>query len=94
MKEFVGELVAVVGGSRNGNGNGAVSAKALSHKGGNGKHAMAIDHQPKAKAGIHKVLPGNGKKEKATVKEVVALKTKEVKPDQVIPMEEGDFKEF
>ena len=43
---------------------------------------------------IHKILPGNGRKEKATVKEVVALKTKEVRPEQVIPMEDGDFKEF
>ena len=44
--------------------------------------------------GIHKVLSSFGKKEKARVKEVVALKTKEVRPEQVIPMEEGDFKEF
>ena len=94
MRGFVGELVAVVGGSSNGSGNGVVSARASSQMGGNGKHTMAIDHQPKAKAMIHKMLSGNGKKEKAAVKEVVALKAKEVKPNQVIPMEEGDFKEF
>ncbi len=94
MKEFVNELVAMVGGSSNGSGNGVVSARALSQKGGNGKHPMATDYQPKAKAGIHKVLPAFGKKEKAKVKEVTALKATEVKPNQVIPMEEGDFKEF
>jgi methyl-accepting chemotaxis protein len=91
MKEYVGELVAVVGGSRNGNGGG-VSVKPLNHKGENGKHAMSIDHQPKAKVGIHKVLPAFGKKEKGEV--MVALKAKEVKPEQLIPMDEGDFKEF
>jgi methyl-accepting chemotaxis protein len=95
MREFVGELAAVVGGSRSANGNGAVT-EALSHKSGNGKHASAMVHPSKAKAVIHKILPGNGKKEKATatVKEVMAMKAREGIPDQVIPMEEGDFKEF
>jgi methyl-accepting chemotaxis protein len=94
MKEFVGELVAVVGGSKNGNGNGtrAVSVKASSHQGGNGKYTTAIEH--KKQAGIHKALPSLGKKVKARVNEVVAFKAKEVRPEQVIPMEEGDFKEF
>ncbi len=55
---------------------------------------MVLDHHPKANAGMYKVLPALGKKEKAKMKDVVALKSKEVKPDQVIPMEEADFKEF
>ena len=94
MREFVGDLVAVVGGAGNGNGNAVHSVRALSHKNGNGKQAVAIDHQPKAKAMIHKMLSGNGKKEKAALKEVAALKTKEKMPEQVIPLEEGSFKEF
>jgi len=78
MKGFVSELVAVVGGSRNGNGNG--------------KHTVALNHQRKAKIGSEKGLPTFRKKEKA--KEVIALEVKEVKPARVIPMEEEDFKEF
>ncbi|RPJ10824.1 MAG: methyl-accepting chemotaxis protein, partial [Deltaproteobacteria bacterium] len=86
MKGVVTEWVAVVGGS----GNGTVFARALSRNAG--RHLVAIDHQPKA--GIHKGLPGLEKRVKAKVNEVVSIKSKEVQPEQVIPMEEGDFKEF
>ena len=55
---------------------------------------MAIDHHTKTKMGINKILPVLGKKDKTKSQEVVALKTKEIRPEQVIPMEEGDFKEF
>ena len=90
MKGFVGELVAVVGGS-NGNGNGAVSATGRRHIGAE----EAIDHPTKAKVGLRKVLSIPGKKEKGNGKDVAALqKAKLVRPEQVIPMEESHFKEF
>ena len=94
MREFVSELVVVVEGSGNGSGNGTVSARAMPYKGGNGRHAMAIGHQPKSMAMTHKALPGPGKKEKAKIDALAALKAKQVKANQVIPMEEGDFKQF
>jgi methyl-accepting chemotaxis protein len=89
MREFVSELVAVVEGSGNESGNGTVSARAMPYKGGNGRRAMAVVHQPKAMTMTHKGLTGSGKKEKAKIGALAALKQK-----QVIPMEEGDFKEF
>ena len=96
MKMYVQELVAVVGGSGNGSGNGTVSARAMPYKGGNGRHAMAVGHQPKAKAmtTTHKALAAPRKKEKAKIDALAALKAKQVKANQVIPMEEGDFKQF
>jgi len=96
MRGFVGELRAIVDGSNNANDNGNAvrSVKALSHKGDDGKQAIAINHQPRAMVGIHEILPGNGRNEMATGKEVAAFKGKEVKPDQVILLEEGNFKEF
>jgi methyl-accepting chemotaxis protein len=89
MKEFVGELAAMVG-SRNGSGD----AKALPHKGGNGRQTVTVDQQTKDKIRSHKVLPALGNRERVNVKEVARLKAKEGKPGQGIPMEEGDFKEF
>jgi methyl-accepting chemotaxis protein len=86
MKGIVTELVAVIGGS--GDSNGTVSARAVSRDGG--KNLMAMDQQPKATAGVHKAHPGLNNK----MNEAVAGKDKKVKPEQVIPMEEGDFKEF
>ncbi len=92
MKGYVAELVAVVGGS--GNGNGTVSTKALRHLGKESDHLLAIDRQPKGavKGMAQKVLVSQIKKDKEI--KVPIPKMKEVKPDQVIPMGEGDFKEF
>jgi hypothetical protein len=41
-----------------------------------------------------KALTGPRKKEKAKTDALAALTAEQVKPDQVIPMEEGDFKQF
>jgi methyl-accepting chemotaxis protein len=94
MKGFVGELAAVVGGSRNGHGNGGRAARSVPHKGNSGKQAMAIDHQPKARAGTRGGFPSLRSKDKSGAREVTALKAREVRPEQVIPMEGGDFGEF
>ena len=91
MKGFVGELVALVGGRHNGNGHGAVSAKGHHYVGAE----AAIVHQPKAKVILRKGFTIPEKKEKGNGTDVVALqKAKVLKPDQVIPMGEADFKEF
>ena len=74
MKVYVDELVAVVGGSRNGNGGVAVSAGALFHRDGNGKHAVLID--PMAKMGISKVLPALVKTGKRRAKDAVSREAK------------------
>lgn len=62
MKEFVGELVALVGGR---NGNGEVSTKEPSFIGMGGGEVPTINH--KSKTGIQKVLPAPVKKDKDKV---------------------------
>jgi methyl-accepting chemotaxis protein len=86
MKTFVDDLVKVVGGSENG-------VKAESKKASPGKHGNdnpSIPAAPHKKAVIQKAAlpptkPGaNGS----------PRKSKGVNPNQVIPMDEPDFKEF
>jgi methyl-accepting chemotaxis protein len=86
MKTFVDDLVKVVGGSGNG-------VKAESKKASPGKHGNdnpSIPAAPHKKTGIQKAAlpptkPGaNGS----------PRKSKGVNPNQVIPMDEPDFKEF
>jgi methyl-accepting chemotaxis protein len=87
MKGFVGELVSMVGGR---NGNGMVSDLALTHKNGNGGPIPVLGHHPKIevkKTQVVQVRKGKDLK-------VPVPKAKEVRPEQVIPMGEGDFKEF
>jgi len=90
MKGYVGELMALVGGR---NGNGVVSAKGPRHVGTGTPQIKTIDHPPKA--GIRNTLTskfkkGNGKE----IAPMAVHKAKEVRPEQVIPMEEASFKEF
>jgi methyl-accepting chemotaxis protein len=86
MKAFVRDLVALVGGS---NGHGGMSAKGLlPHL--ESRPSEVSGHVPGDRG--EKVLHGpdkKGKKEGAA-----AYKAKAIKPEQVIPMEEADFKEF
>ena len=70
MKQMVGELIALIGGSA---------------KDGAGKEKPAARI---AQAVVHKERPVSKKKE------VVVHKAKEVKPDDVIPMDDGNFKDF
>jgi len=88
MRELVGELVALVGG-RNGNG---ISTNAdfglrnaqLKKPGSNGNGKRQVGEF------VNRVIQGVKKKD---VKGPAAI-LKEPKPEQVIPMEEGSFKEF
>jgi methyl-accepting chemotaxis protein len=86
MKQFVLELEAIVGG----NGNGRGMPGFLSVSGGTGRIPTTISYRQQSRpTGVlpKPVVKGNGKK-------MPAGKFKEVKPEQVIPLEEGDFKDF
>jgi methyl-accepting chemotaxis protein len=91
MKQYVKELAAMV---VNRNGHGQKAAKALPHKGGKGRQTATIDHQAKSRIGFQKALPLVGQKEKSRGKSLTAFKGKEIKPEEIIPFEEGTFKEF
>lgn len=86
MKAFVGELVTVVGGSRNGNG---VVCRKLG-----GTHWKKVGQiGTPAKTKFQKIVSSVPMmKEKGWA--VAFHKAKGVNPNQVIPMEEADFKEF
>lgn len=81
MKTFVGDLVDLVGGSGN--------------RTGNEEYAISGDRKVYGKkigAGVQKALASPAKKAKG--KEVTVHGAREVSPDQVIPMEKEDFKDF
>ena len=76
MKGFVGELVALVGGNKNGAGQGRQPVmKTL-------------------KAFTKPSVAGPGKEAMTKGMDVALYNTKEVNPDQVIPMDDEDFKDF
>jgi len=80
MKDFVGELVKLVGGNGNNGGNGH-NATRKPKKIGESVHT-----------GIRKAIEAPAKK--AERKDITMYKTKEVGPDQIIPMDDKDFKDF
>ena len=84
MREFVDELVGLVGGRRN--ANGLVSERP---EGGDGK-LLSIGHS--SQAGVRKPMAAPDSKIQG--RKTATGKKNAVRPDQVIPMEEGDFKEF
>jgi methyl-accepting chemotaxis protein len=79
LKEFVQQLVAIVGGAAN--GNGTAEPKSL---------------RGRLTAGpVRKALAPPLKKTKTLALATQAGRPgKEVRPDQVIPLDDGDFKEF
>ncbi len=83
MRDFVGELVMMVRGS---NGNGVVSSASLRQVETGHRQTLALTHQPKRT--VHKALATPVKYAKGT-----AFK-KVVRPEEVIPLEDGDFKDF
>ena len=86
MKQFVLELGAIVGG----NDHGLGLPRSLLVGGGNGRRSMAIGRQIQSRLSGVPPMPyakGNGKK-------IPTGKIKEVKPEQVIPLEDGEFKDF
>ena len=81
MKGYVEDLVQVIGGSGNGNGNGHRSVASLTRPDRNSAPRHAALPVPKKSAGKGLVAHGQGK-------------MKVMRPDQVIPLEDGDFKDF
>ncbi len=79
MKSFVKDLAAVVNGSQNGGGIEVLRSKGLRQNGAIGHQTKILSHHETLKG---KTLRGEPKK------------TKEVNPEQVIPMGDWDFKEF
>jgi hypothetical protein len=64
--------------------------KELPHKGGKGDHRVVLSPYPKASAQkLHAAMVKQGKEMKVPIP-----KAREIKPNQVILMEEGDFKQF
>jgi methyl-accepting chemotaxis protein len=88
MKEFVAELMAVIGG--NGLGNGYHSYKALPTGRETGKGMLAIGQNGPSKQ--HKALLTSGPKGKN--KNRITAAFKEVSPEKLIPLEEGEFNSF
>jgi hypothetical protein len=88
MKGYVGELVALVEGERN--GDGAVPSK--EHIDVGGDHLPTIHRQPKT--GVERVLTAQTGKEKGKSGEAASLNAKAVRPEQVIPIKDEDFEEF
>ena len=87
MKGFVSQLMALVGGR---NGNGAVSMEEPRHIGAGHVPKSMIHHQPGAGNGKGFTVPARKTKGVG----VPSPRAKGVRPEQVIPLEEGDFKEF
>jgi methyl-accepting chemotaxis protein len=91
MKEFVAELRALVRGGKNGKGTVIPKNNIL-------KRITREQIAPVTRNSITRpeqslkafLKPANGK----GVKPAVQRKVKEIRPDQLIPMGEGDFKEF
>ncbi len=79
MKEYVQDLVAIVGGSASGAGN----------SNGHRRHIALAGPLPQGK--VLKALPGMKKRDPG--KAVALRSSREVRPDEVIPLDD-DFKEF
>jgi methyl-accepting chemotaxis protein len=89
MKTFVQELASVVSGSRN--GNGMISREnPAQHEGSNGQKIMALN--PLSPKGIRKITPRITKHEGTKLHHPPVGGEKEVRPEQVIPMEKVNKK--
>ena len=87
MKGFVVELVAVVEG--NGRGEALHSTKGLLGSKGNKIRRLAVGHEKKS---TPEALPKPSAKGNGKISALVAHR--EIRPEQVIPLEDGEFKEF
>jgi methyl-accepting chemotaxis protein len=88
MKDFVGKLIVVIG--RNGHGNGIHRTKSLPDSRGLKERTLVIGRQ--VKSNLNKALPkpvgkGNGRN-------LVVRGFKEVRPEQLISLKNGEFEEF
>jgi len=78
MKGFVGDLAALVGGSRNGKNNGRVLLEEHAHP----------------QNVLRKVISHANPAKRSSSKDLTMPHAKEVRPDQVIPLHEEKFKDF
>jgi methyl-accepting chemotaxis protein len=83
MKGYVGELLGIIDGKKNGNGNGSHHFPAYAKK---EKNVPGLGYQAKVKQG----LTGSSSYGRRSA----AVEFKEVSPKKVIPFDEEDFKEF
>jgi methyl-accepting chemotaxis protein len=87
MKGFVNQLVALVGG---GKGNSAAAIEELRPLGAGCEVEPMIRHESENAMGKRLTSPTPKPKETGSS----SARAKEVRPEQVIPLEKGDFKEF
>ena len=85
MRGVVGELNALV----NGSGSGQSNVAAYQSQTGGHKSLVA-----KLSAGLPKTLTARAKKSPSDQKQLTVHAPKEVKPEEVIPMDDGQFKDF
>jgi methyl-accepting chemotaxis protein len=93
MKDFVGDLLKVINGA--GHTNGLHQARAL--PGGNRNGRLALGQAFKSKPPKALSAPGsngNGHGPKPVIAKTALKKYKEVRPEQMIPLEEGEFRDF
>ena len=88
MKGFVNELVVLVSGR---NGGGAISMRETRQMAANISRKFVTKHP--TGAGIRKALPASMNKGKSS-ELTIHSEAKEIRPEQVIPMDKGDFKAF
>jgi methyl-accepting chemotaxis protein len=95
MNDFVGELTALVRGRKNGGGDfqGTDLPSSVSHDSGNGKGSkVGRSGLPSFKSPVPRVRAAFD--HNAQGKKMTLAGTKGSQPEQVIPLKEGDFKEF
>ncbi|MBI5605360.1 MAG: CZB domain-containing protein [Deltaproteobacteria bacterium] len=86
MKQFVHDLVKAIGGNHNGNGH----PRLLSGNGGNKRSVTAIGQSVKSNLPQTLIKPGGN----GNGKEPAIRPLRGIRPDQLIPMEDGEFTEF
>jgi methyl-accepting chemotaxis protein len=91
MKGFTKDLLALVSGNKNGNGH--ISFKD-NHPVGISRGRLPGIHQRQKNGSLGSLNASNRKEDGKGVGVAAHRKAKEVRPDQVIPMDEGDFKQF
>ncbi len=83
MKDIVGELIALVGGGRNGK-----EVRSRGYVAGRERRTAENVVSPE----VRKALPSPAGKDRG--RKAASHEGREVRPEDVIPMEEGDFKDF
>ncbi|RLC07538.1 MAG: hypothetical protein DRH43_11590 [Deltaproteobacteria bacterium] len=98
MGSVVHQLVAIVKGSGNHVGNGHRQVSSTQYAAGRGKEitgtGVAANLHSNGKNGALSSLSQNHQGENAAVAHAAATRQREAKPDEVIPLDDGGFKDF